>query len=213
MAGALCRSWGLLTILLATPAAANPCDAAARQAAKATGVPEAVLLAITRVETGRGKTAEPWPWAVNQAGKGSWFASREAAQSYVFSRLRRGERNLDLGCFQINYRWHRTGFPDLASFFDPVKNATYAAEFLKTLHAEYGNWTDAAGAYHSRTPELSAGYKARYRRQLARLGNVGETPARLPSTAPRAPGSLFDLASATQGPLLNRSPSNWRVLP
>ena len=45
-----------------------------------------------------------------------------------------------------------TTFPSLESMFDPQVGAGYAARFLKSLYAERGNWSAAAGAYHSQTP-------------------------------------------------------------
>src|SRR6056297_2407601 len=50
------------------------CDAAAAEAARRSGVPVAVLRAITRTETGRpgrsGGGLDPWPWTVNMEGIG-----------------------------------------------------------------------------------------------------------------------------------------------
>ncbi|MEP5152150.1 MAG: hypothetical protein ABJQ89_03975, partial [Planktotalea sp.] len=45
----------------------SDCYHAARLAAHETGVPHNVMLAITRVETGRAREGEimPWPWAIN----------------------------------------------------------------------------------------------------------------------------------------------------
>ncbi|WP_439124925.1 hypothetical protein [Marivita sp.] len=57
-------------------AQASICDMAAQRAATETGVPVDVMLTITRLETGRGKSAEAWPWTVNHAGDGSWFPSQ-----------------------------------------------------------------------------------------------------------------------------------------
>ena len=56
---------------------------------------------------------------------------------------------------QINYRWHGHAFPSLEAMFDPEWTATYAAQFLRTLYEERGDWSAAAGAYHSLTPELA----------------------------------------------------------
>ena len=154
----------------AQTAKANLCDASAHLAAQETRVPVEVLLTITRVETGRhDRQNDPWPWTVNHAGNGTWFPTEDAARKYVFSRVKNGESNLDIGCFQINYRWHADGFRDLDAMFDPDLNALYAAKFLATLHAEFGDWTEAVGAYHSRTPQLADRYKDKFREFRARL--------------------------------------------
>jgi hypothetical protein len=51
--------------------------------------------------------------------------------------------------------------------FDPEWTATYAAQFLRTLYEERGSWSEAAGAYHSLTPEKAQVYRARFDRLLA----------------------------------------------
>lgn len=139
---------------------AEICDRAAHAAANGIGVPIDVLLAITRTETGRTKNGltEPWPWAVNMEGRGLWFDTQSEAMSYVFDHFRTGARSFDIGCFQINYRWHGSKFTSIEQMFDPYANARYAAEFLKRLFDESGDWRIAAGAFHSRTPKLADRY-------------------------------------------------------
>ncbi len=185
---------------------ASICDAAAQRASAKTGVPVDVMLTITRLETGRGSKADPWPWTVNHAGNGSWFNTEDDARSYVFSKVKRGVSNIDIGCFQINYRWHAEGFRSLDDMFDPDLNALYAAEFLTRLYGEFGNWTDAAGAYHSRTPEFANRYLSRFRELqtlVANLDTSKPTAADHGSTRPlfaqvgtARPGSVF-LSEAT----------------
>ena len=45
--------------------------------------------------------------------------------------------------------------------------ATYAAGFLRRLSDETGSWSEAAGAFHSRTPEHAARYRALFDRHYA----------------------------------------------
>lgn len=163
--------WLWLWLALATPAAANPSDiclAAARDAAASSGVPLSVLIAITQTETGRaqGGQTRPWPWTVNMEGEGQWFDTRDAAMSYVFEQYNRGARSFDIGCFQINFRWHGEQFDSIEEMFDPGTNAAYAARFLSQLYAESGNWSTAAGAFHSRTEAQAAGYRVTFDRFL-----------------------------------------------
>nr|WP_281496149.1 transglycosylase SLT domain-containing protein [Marivita sp. S6314] len=194
----------------ASAAHANLCDAAAYHAAGQSGVPADVLLTITRLETGRGPDAEPWPWAVNQAGQGTWFGSEDDARSFVFSKIKTGTTNIDIGCFQINYRWHADGFRSLDAMFNPETNAEYAAEFLTRLYREFGTWSDAAAAYHSRTPEFAEKYRARF--EEYRSGIVTALPSQptpvvrkvahaAKANTPRR-GSLFLAETATK-PFIN----------
>lgn len=139
------------------------CDQAAQQAADQTGVPLDVLLAISRVETGRtvdGQLA-PWPWSVNQAGDGTWFDTRTAAEFAVSEALSTGATNIDIGCFQLNYHWHGQEFASITDMFDPVQNALYAAGYLLRLQSEHGGWDGAIGAYHSKRAEAAEAYLAR----------------------------------------------------
>jgi len=163
--------------------AENPaaiCLAAGDRAADAHGVPRAVMRALTRTETGRssGGALQPWPWTVNMEGAGHWFDSRAAALAYVAREQARGARSFDVGCFQLNHRWHGQAFASVEAMFDPAANADYAARFLKGLHDESGAWDAAAGLYHSRTPEFRDRYAARFARILRR-GDAETAPVTL----------------------------------
>ena len=158
------------------------CDRAANIAAQGKGVPLDVLRAISRTETGRsGKSGlQPWPWTVNMEGTGRWFATEDEARAYVFKHFKRGARSFDVGCFQINYKWHGAAFRSIDDMFDPTLNAQYAAAFLNELYQEFGNWSDAAGAFHSRTPEYASSYAARFetiRNRLSPDTGISQLPA------------------------------------
>jgi len=188
------------------PATSALCDAAAARAARASDVPMDVLRAITRTETGRraGGALAPWPWTVNMEGKGLWFDSRAEALAYAKAEHARGARSFDIGCFQINYRWHGDAFASIEEMFDPAANAAYAARFLSALHGEMGDWSKAAGAYHSRTRTYARKYRARFDRIRAALPAAtradpgGARPRRdiasgapaLAALGPATPGSL-----------------------
>ena len=149
--------------------AATLCEAAIVNGARRGGVPQEVLHAIALTETGRksGGRIRPYPWAINREGKGHWFKTRAEAVAFAEQSLAAGRRSFDVGCVQINYRWHGHAFPSLDAMFDPEWTATYAAQFLRTLYEERGSWSEAAGAYHSLTPELARTYRGRFDRLLA----------------------------------------------
>jgi len=140
------------------------CVEAARAASARSGVPFPVLLAVSLTETGRetAGTLEPWPWAVNEGGESLWFADRGAAVAHVEAALAQGETNLDLGCFQINWRWHGAGFVSVDAMLDPLANADHAAALLAGHYRRSGSWTAAAAAYHSATPEHATRYLSRF---------------------------------------------------
>jgi hypothetical protein len=170
------------TALQAAPAAANPCDEAARAAARATGVPLDVLMAVSRTETGRTRDGvfTPWPWTVNVAGRGAWFDGPGGAVAAIGRARAAGTRNIDIGCFQINFHWHGAQFRNTTEMLDPAANARYAADFLSRLHAEFGTWEGAVGAFHSRTPRHRDRYLERYRRIHAAVRPGQEVPPPAP---------------------------------
>lgn len=150
------------------------CEAAIVAGARDSGVPQEVLHAISLTETGRnqGGSLRPWPWAINREGKGHWFGTREEALDFARSSLAAGRTSFDVGCFQINYRWHGHNFTSLEAMFDPVTGARYAGRFLSDLFAETGDWSRAAGSYHSRTPHFANIYRARFDRIRSGLGGT-----------------------------------------
>lgn len=160
---------------------AHLCEEAAASAARDSGVPREVLMAITLTETGRaseGGDMRPWPWAVNVAGEGHWFPTRAEAERFVDAAILAGRTNFDVGCFQLNHRWHAGGFASSHEMFDPHANAAYAARYLKGLQARSGDWSIAAGDYHSATPELAERYRDRFDRLLVGAsGLVAAEPA------------------------------------
>lgn len=198
----------LRTLQAETMQVSETCDEAAVHASQQTGVPIGVLRALTRTETGRNIKGRlrPWPWTVNMEGHGKWFNSRDAAMSFAFSGLKSGAQSFDVGCFQINYKWHGNAFASLEDMFDPRLNALYAARFLKSHFVETGDWSAAAGAYHSRTPEYAKKYKTRFVRILALDASEQKSEATL-AKAPTT-GSSTPHARPNTFPLLRNQDSS-----
>lgn len=136
------------------------------------GLPANLLTAISFVESGRyDKTRQEktaWPWTVMAEGQGRYFASKQEAVAEVRRLQRRGVRNIDVGCMQINLYYHGDAFPSLEAAFDPAVNVGYAMNFLQNLFKETGSWQAAAVRYHSATPE----YANRYRVKIAEEWNA-----------------------------------------
>lgn len=172
------------------------CEQAIANGARRGGVPPEVLHAVALTETGRNQNGRmrPWPWAINREGEGFWFKTREEALAFAQDSLAANRLSFDVGCVQINYRWHGRAFPSIERMFDPEYTATYAAQFLRNLYEERGNWSEAAGAYHSLTPDKAGIYRKRFDQVLA-----GLAPGALPDAAdlPDA-GTLVASATPTQ---------------
>ena len=139
------------------------CAAAVKAAERAYDIPEQLLTAISHVESGRWDDAKAvtvaWPWTVNNGGDGKFFPTRAAAIAHVDKLRRRGVRNIDVGCMQVNLKYHPDAFDDLETAFDPQSNAHYAAQFLTALRAKTRSWVTAAAHYHSTRYHFSRPYK------------------------------------------------------
>lgn len=195
----VCPALAVLALLVPQQGAASQdasglCADAALRASKATAVPYDVLIAISQVETGR--NSRPWPWTVNTGGEGHWLESLDAAETLVAGALEQGLTNIDLGCFQLNYRWHAAAFASVAEMLDPDANALYAAEYLAQHYAQSGDWATAAAAYHSATPEYADRYRARFEAAWSETGALA-APEMVAASVDRL--NRFPLLLAGQG--------------
>jgi hypothetical protein len=169
------------------------CLAAVLAAERRHAIPRNLLLAMAFTESGRAVEDGPltsWPWTVNVEGRGFFFPDKAAAVAFVASQVASGKRSIDVGCMQVNLRWHPGAFPDLETAFDPFANADYAGRLLLRLAEEHfgGDHHRAVGAYHSFTPDLMEAYQERVRRnqrfaEAARdyVEKVVSLPAGLPA--------------------------------
>lgn len=123
------------------------CEAAMARASAKYGVPLAILYAVGLTETGGNGTLQPL--AMNAAGKSLVAASAADGARKLKEFNANGVRLVDLGCMQINHRWHGEQFASVAEMFDPERNVDYAARFLAELRQRHGNWTMAAARYNA----------------------------------------------------------------
>ena len=122
-----------------------------------------LLTTISSVETGRWnerlEQRLPWPWTVNIKGKGHYYKSKAEAVAAVKKWRKRGVTSVDVGCMQINMRFHGKEFASIEDAFDPQKNTEFAAKFLKKRYELRKNWMQAATDYHSRKAKKARAYK------------------------------------------------------
>lgn len=155
----------------------NLCRDAVAAAENLTGIPQHLMRAISLVESGifrpeaGGRIA--WPWTVMAQGRGRYFRTREEAINAVRGLLRAGVSNIDVGCMQVNLRYHGLAFSSLEEAFDPVTNVAYAASFLLDLKSRHGNWDKAVRHYHSATPARNKPYRKKVRAELIALRQNG----------------------------------------
>jgi hypothetical protein len=170
------------------------CETAVATAEYVSKLPLRLLGAISLTESGRLDPAKgvmrPWPWSINAAGEGQFFATRQDAIAAVRALQGRGVQSVDVGCMQVNLMYHPQAFRSLDDAFDPRSNALYAARFLNALYQQSNDWSHAIGAYHSETPALSKAYRVLV---LARWQNPD-----LHDTAPPPRSAYRDFAQQDQ---------------
>ena len=182
----------------------NICLTEARRAEAQHGIPKGLLQSISRVEAGR-KTVTgefmPWAWTLNDRGEGLFFDSREAALRHLEEAVAAGDHSVDVGCMQVNTKWHMGGFHELADMLDPVQNADYAAGFLLDLHEAHQSWDDAVKHYHSAEPEKHMVYHRRVLAELEMFLNGRDDETEVASGLPEASDSAVNLSRPSTGPL------------
>lgn len=149
-----------------TPTSAGSnCSIAIANAEKKYGIPPYLLRAIALTESGR--NGEPYPWAMNIMGK-AHYASGPGEMIGIVDRY--GSRSsIDIGCAQVNLKFHGHRFTDWRSLLDPQTNADYAAYHILELRREFGSWSRAVGAYHSRTPWRGQNYACEVSRNYGKI--------------------------------------------
>lgn len=132
---------------------AYKCSTLSRMIEAEEGLPPLLLSAITFVES------SDMPWVVGVKGATHRFKTRKAAIAKIEELKRKGDRNFDIGCMQVNYHYHHDKFRSMEDMLNPVRNIRYAAKLLKRLYKETGSWETAVAYYNTRHLELSRPYK------------------------------------------------------
>jgi hypothetical protein len=90
----------------------------------------------------------PNPWAVNYGGKGVHYKTRAEALAGIRKAIKAGQTNIDVGCGQLNYRWHKDKFKSLEEMIDPYRNVHEAEKFLMSLKGN-NSWMKTIAMYHN----------------------------------------------------------------
>lgn len=125
-----------------------------------TDIPKGLLLGIGKAEAIRKINNKYiiWPWTINHAGKSLFFDTKKQMSNYVFKTLKRNDFNIDVGCMQINIKWHKNNFKKISDMFEVNPNISYAASFIKQLKNKHGSWDKAIKHYHSSDPKKNNPY-------------------------------------------------------
>lgn len=219
----LCLGLGLAAVPLR--ASTPDCETLATEAGRQHGLPEGLLVAIARTESGIARDASDlraWPWSANVEGQSHYYDTRQEMLAHLNSVWSADISNFDVGCMQLNYRWHGEGFADLDRMLDPETNVGYAARYLKNLYEETGSWDGATRYYHSRDPDRGAAYLERVRKMQTTLAPTDSDPVLAITLAASGPsdkrfqnhrptGQRADLRSYWEG--LNLAKGNLPRLP
>ena len=125
-----------------------------------TDIPKGLLLGIGKAEAIRKLNNKYiiWPWTINHAGKSLFFDTKKQMTNYVFKNLQKNDLNIDVGCMQINIKWHKNNFKKISDMFEIDPNISYAASFLKQLKNRHGSWDEAIKHYPSSDPKKNNPY-------------------------------------------------------
>ena len=138
----------------------NSCEKTIKSLELQTDIPKGLLLGIGKAEAIRKINNKYiiWPWTINHAGKSMFFDTKKQMRNYVFKNLKRNDFNIDVGCMQINIKWHKNNFKKISDMFEVNPNISYAASFLQQLKNKYGSWDKAIKHYHSSDPKKNKPY-------------------------------------------------------
>lgn len=164
-------------------AGAQACTRYMPKAERYHNIPTHWLAAIGSTESGRyhkrlGLTL-PWPWTINVNGKGYYFDTKGEALNKIEQLHAKGITNIDVGCMQVNMRYHGHAFANIQQALEPRYNVAYAARFLREKFDELRSWKKATAAYHSKTPSRGSRYFKtvfnRWEKVVAKLGATAST--------------------------------------
>lgn len=160
----------LICCQISTAHASNVCLDALRSAEEKMGIPEGLLAAIGRTEAWRPSRRQIWPWTVVIDGTPHYLEDQESAVKMVLKSLGDGRTNIDVGCTQVNLRWHGRS-RSAETLLDPTSNALYAASHLVDLYARFGSWKTAVARYHSADSNRGMRYACRVARSYAQMAD------------------------------------------
>lgn len=147
------------------------CSVAADKAGIEYGVRFDLLQTISVVESGRFDKLHnqyvSWPWTINANGKGYYYSSKEEAVAAVKNFQKQGITSIDVGCMQINLKFHGEAFDSVEDALNPEKNVRYSAKFLRNLYNRNGyDWKKAAKRYHSGNHKQGEAYSKRLEKKF-----------------------------------------------
>ena len=134
------------------------CNYLTEKYGKIYNLPNKLLTSIALVESGIKKSEfKSWPWTLNVSGKSMYFDNKSETIEYLKSNINL-KKSIDVGCMQINTKYHLKNFKDLSHLVEPEENVKYAAIYLLKLYKKHKSWNEAVSRYHSSIPKRKKNY-------------------------------------------------------
>jgi hypothetical protein len=181
-------------------------------------------MAIAMTESG--DKGRPSPFAMNIAGRSYFASSGQEMANIISANWQRGVTSIDVGCMQINLKYHGAKFSRLTDLLNSPTNIEYGAGYLVSLAVESGSWKDAVMSYHNKkNPARRSWYGCKVWNNYLKINaqqsgyldcrnapNGSTTasrdtmqaqaqPQRIASLSSRAPGPLNPSAAPQSGPI------------
>ena len=139
----------------------NVCEKNISEIERQIDIPKGLLTAIGLTESGRYiNKSKPiiWPWTINIKTKSLFFDNKKQMLKFLNSQVKEGNFDFDVGCMQVNLKWHGKYFKKISDSIDPKTNISYATSFLYKLKSDHKSWTEAIKRYHSSNPNKNVKY-------------------------------------------------------
>jgi soluble lytic murein transglycosylase-like protein len=149
-----------------------------RRIATEYAIPPQLFYAMALTESGKAidghRELRPWPWTLNIRGRAHFFHQRHTAERALRRALAGGERLIDVGLMQVNWRYHAHRLRNPRVALDPYRNLRIAARILRECQQSRSDWWAAVGCYHAPSNATHAArYQARVRQHWRRIRRSG----------------------------------------
>jgi hypothetical protein len=139
-------------------------------------IPKNFLYLISLVESGKydknSRRLQPWPWTANINGESRFFSTKNELIKALKIHIANGKENIDIGCNQINYKYHKHNFSNIEQMVSPYHNVGYSAYYLASNYQKTNNWQDAIAMYHSKNPLHSSKYMTKINKTAKNSGGL-----------------------------------------
>lgn len=206
------------SIAIAPPAKAATysadCPTLIAQTEARRNIPRGLLMAIAVTESAL--NGRPNPYAMNIAGRAYHASGTQEMASIIQSNWSRGVRSIDVGCMQINLKFHGQKFARLTDLLDSPTNVEYGASYLISLAADEGSWKQAVMSYHNKNnPARRQWYGCKVWNNYLRLAGAqsgfiawtGHSSCSVATKATASTGQI--LQSIMNAPIIRCDQSQW----